>query len=989
MAITIGSSPGGRRRRRPTTTPSSSQDDEDQSSRDAGWTAERLQQASYKDLGSPAAVENRFYQYLLLSSTASSESAVVSCPRRSALRHLLRESSVTTRDYSITIDTFDLLHEDPILGHLLLRFPATLLPILENAVVKAQSDLLQQLRQSDDNDTDRGCGEDEDDSAPGTDRGADRANGTVDSMSVKGASMTRVHARLVHLPPYCFKTSLAEMQAGDVGKIVQVTGTVVRTSQVQMYESARTYRCEVGSNPKKRGCGRTFTVHADMEARNNALQVPTQCPLSVPCDGGEGGNSAGGSNAPSGATKRCPGAKLVAVENGSVHTDYQEIKIQEAASRLGVGHIPRSLLVKLQHDLVDVASPGDEVVVVGSLLAQWQQNQALVDGAECHVGMAMSAHSIRVVAEKASSAWKSSHHGGLAGEIDKFHKEFEAFWACDASRDRPIVARDFICKAVCPKLYGLQVIKLALLITLIGGVSSDAYEDDTDGAMDASGNPGRDAYECGDDDAGAPEEDAPEAFRVRINHGAAPGTQDGAAAAESSAFSAYYSESFTKHQQPPSKDRVKTRRRDQSHLLLVGDPGTGKSQILRFAAALCPRSVLTTGVGTTSAGLTCAAVREGSGKEFALEAGALVLADKGVCCIDEFGCIQDQDRTTIHEAMEQQTLSVAKAGIVCKLNCRATIIAVMNPKDCLYDNHASLSANTGLGTPLLSRFDLIFKLVDTSDAERDSNVTTYLLNRAIQGAGFDVDLPALDPSDPNPPDEEPWTMEKLRAYVSVVKERFQPAMGNDAATLLERHYEKCRSARGTTIPVTVRFLESLIRLSQSHARLMWRNTVDLDDAVAVVRIMECSAFAYGGFDGAVHDFGEVLYQDPMTVDFSNEADLDFLCFKYQILKRYGMLEYLDDESRRKAELELNIAARGGPGGWDAAQYAGVQDGWGDAPAATSFDSAFTAGQDVHFHPAHSQTMVPGGNPWTGGVTYDHYGRAHHLTQNQAKRRRGS
>ena len=94
--------------------------------------------------------------------------------------------------------------------------------------------------------------------------------------------------------------------------------------------------------------------------------------------------------------------------------------------------------------------------------------------------------------------------------------------------------------------------------------------------------------------------------------------------------------------------------------------------------------------------------------------------------------MSDASRSVLHEAMEQQTLSVAKAGIVCKLNCRATIIAVMNPRDCLYDNDSSLSRNTGLGTPLLSRFDLIFKMMDSSDAERDSNVTTYLLNRAIQ-----------------------------------------------------------------------------------------------------------------------------------------------------------------------------------------------------------------------------------------------------------------
>lgn len=338
-----------------------------------------------------------------------------------------------------------------------------------------------------------------------------------------------------------------------------------------------------------------------------------------------------------------------------------------------------------------------------------------------------------------------------------------------------------------------------------------------------------------------------------------------------------------------------------------------------------------------------------------------------MCCIDEFGCIRESDRTSIHEAMEQQTLSVAKAGIVCKLNCRATIIAVMNPRDCLYDNHSSLAVNTGLGTPLLSRFDLIFKLVDSSDAERDSNVTTYLLNRAIQGAGFDVTEAACESG--RQINEIPWTMEKLRAYISVVKDRFQPVMSDDAAMLLGRHYEKCRSAQCITIPVTVRFLESLIRLSQAHSRLMHRenNNVTLQDAVAVIQVMESSAFAYGGFDGmGVDDVQNALYCDPMTIDFSTEPELDFLCFEYRILERYDMLDRM--ESIRK---DLALSSLG-------ADDTGDVNAWHDLETNQyNRDNILNRNTGDQSSGAFSQRSV----------TQDHYGRFHFGSTQSNKRSR--
>ena len=221
----------------------------------------------------------------------------------------------------------------------------------------------------------------------------------------------------------------------------------------------------------------------------------------------------------------CRSISFAIVQNESDHCDYQEIKIQESASALTrVGSIPRSILIKLNHDLVDKCNPGDEVVVVGCLLAMWQ-NQTLGQDVECMVGMCMRAHSVRVVnsEEEYGGGGSSMADLGLFGNKsalggaginlsssgnlrEKFRREFDAFWSDPSARRRPIATRDYIVRAVCPKLYGMHAVKLGLLLVLIGGasISSSSSAAGAEDKKDPAENEVVEVEEDNDSDDGAP-----------------------------------------------------------------------------------------------------------------------------------------------------------------------------------------------------------------------------------------------------------------------------------------------------------------------------------------------------------------------------------------------------------------------------------------------------------------------------------------------------
>jgi DNA replication licensing factor MCM5 len=281
--------------------------------------------------------------------------------------------------------------------------------------------------------------------------------------------------------------------------------------------------------------------------------------------------------------------------------------------------------------------------------------------------------------------------------------------------------------------------------------------------------------------------------------------------------------------------------RGDINILLLGDPSTAKSQFLKFVERVAPVAVYTSGKGSSAAGLTASIIKDPSSGEFQLEGGAMVLADGGIVCIDEFDKMRAQDRVAIHEAMEQQTISVAKAGITTTLNSRTSVLAAANPIYGHIDELKSTQEQIDFQTTILSRFDCIFLVKDEHNEDKDIKLASHIVD--ISAAGKSKEQT----------EEGEIPIEELKKFIAYARMKVVPKLTEESGEFLKNYYVKDRkdyfekkNKKGNDIPVTVRQLEAIIRLSEAIAKMSLSSTVTKNNVIEAHRLFQVSTLSAAG-----------------------------------------------------------------------------------------------------------------------------------------------